>query len=381
MISRARIWILGGVAAVAFAGLMLRNAFALPPVTGTFPVGTVTLTFERPLEPQESDPGTFGVQIWYPGEPSGNRAPYGTGAGSLKHKLYHSLVRTNAARDAGLAASAQRFPVLVYVSSWGGEATNNTSLLEDLASHGFVVAALGDLRYDDPPLERLGGALDFSSEAAYHTTLQLADERLKYLARRASTVLDHLATLNAHDSDGRFTGRLDLSRAGILGYSFGGAVAFKASQADSRFKAAMNMDGWLFDASSGYRGGVPYFVVSDRSAKPGPDYVTDPDPEIRYTSQLTVVDIPRQRDVLRHGGYELVIDGADHLSFSDVPLFAPKHRFGNGNVNPRRIARAVHAYAEAFFEHTLEGTPSPLLVPGEKEQPTMTLASWPARRW
>jgi dienelactone hydrolase len=377
-------WIWGGVAMVAAAALaglgIVRYAFALPPPAGAFPVGTIAMELDRPLEPGESDPGTFNVQIWYPGEPSRDRAPYGTGAGSLKHRVYHALVRTNAGRDVGVATSAQRFPVLVYVSAWGSEGTENTSLLEDLASHGFVVAAFGDIHYDDPPLERLDGAADFSSEAAYHQTLRVADERLEYLARRASTVLDHLAALDARDSEGRFTGRLDINRAGILGYSFGGAVAFKTCQTDSRFKAAMNMDGWLFGASSGYRGGVPYFVVSDRGTKPGPDYVTDPDPEIRYASQLTVVDIKRQQEVLRHGGYELVIDGADHLSFSDVPLFAPKHRFSTGQFNPRGVARSVHAYADAFFEQTLEGTPSPLLVPGEKVQPAMTLASWPVRR-
>jgi hypothetical protein len=122
---------------------------------------------------------------------------------------------------------------------------------------------------------------------------------------------------------------------------------------------------------------VPYFVVSGDSPVPGPDYVTDPDPDVRYASQLTVVDDEQQREVLRHGGYELTVNGADHLSFSDVPLCALRHRFGNGHFDPQRVASAVHAYAVAFFERTLEDNASPLLVPGEKEHPAMTLASWP----
>jgi len=68
--------------------------------------------------------------------------------------------------------------------------------------------------------------------------------------------------------------------------------------------------------------------------------------------------------------------GADYLSFTYFPLYAPLHRFSS-HVNPERVARAVRGYAVAFFERVLDGKPSPLLVPGDKDHPTMTLASWP----
>jgi dienelactone hydrolase len=356
----------------------LRSVLALPAPSGSFPVGTTITTLERPLEPGETAPGLFSVQIFYPGDPSQARAPYVAGSPGLERWFYDRLVRTNAAPDVGVAAPPQRFPVLVYVASWAGIRTDNTSLLEDLASHGFVVAALGDVNRDRPPLARLGAPLDFSSHEAFGAMRRLADEKLAYASKRVSTVLDRLTELDARDPAGRFTNRLDLGRAGAIGYSFGGAVAFAASRHDPRLKAVMNLDGWLFDAASGYRGGLPYFVVSSDTQRPGPDYVADPDPEIRYASQLTVADTKRQQAVLRHGGYELTVAGTDHLDFSDVPLYALRHRFGNGQADPQRVARAVHAYAVAFFERTLEDTPSALLAPGEKQSPAMTLASWPA---
>lgn len=371
---------LATVAALALAvgGLQAaRFAFRLPAPSGPFRVATTMMGFERPLEPGEASPGRFTVQVWYPGLQSADRAPYVAGSSGVERWLYERLVRTNAARDVGVAASPRRFPILVYLAGWGGVRTDNTALLEDLASHGFVVAAIGDVARDSPPLQRLAAPLDFGSQAAFQATRRLAAEKLEYTARRVSAVLDRLSELDARDPQGRFTKRLDISRAGVLGYSFGGAVAFAAARRDPRFKAVMNLDGWLFNASSGYRGGLPYFVVSGDSPVPGPDYVTDPDPDVRYASQLTVVDDEQQREVLRHGGYELTVNGADHLSFSDVPLCALRHRFGNGHFDPQRVASAVHAYAVAFFERTLEDNASPLLVPGEKEHPAMTLASWP----
>jgi hypothetical protein len=140
----------------------------------------------------------------------------------------------------------------------------------------------------------------------------------------------------------------------------------------------MNMDGWLFDAATGYRSGVPYFLVSDRAPLPEPDDLTAADLAHRYASVLTLADDECQREVLRLGGYELRIDGADHLSFADVPLYALRHRYGGAHADASLISRAVRDHAVAFLEHVFTGKPSPLLVPGLRKHPPMTLASWPS---
>jgi dienelactone hydrolase len=361
-------------AAGAFA---LRFALDLPKPTGPQSVGTMTLTLERPPEPEEPAPGEYDVQVWYPAQPAADRAPYGTGSAGFRNRIYHYLVRTNAARNAAVARGPRRFPILVYIAGWGGERTSNTILAENLASHGFVVAAFGDVEHDRPPLGRLAGPAAFGSERAYEATLRLGHERLQYEARRASAVLDRLTALDADDPSGRFTHRLDVARVGAVGYSFGGAVALEACRRDARFKAAMNLDGWLFDAGSGYRGGVPYFLASDRSPDLGASDVAAAEGALRYTNELTVADQARQHEVLRHGGYSLRIADADHYSFTDVPFIAPLHRFGNRGAQQKRIALVVCDYAVAFFERALNGTPSALLVPTDKLSRRMTLVSWP----
>ncbi|HEX8806364.1 MAG TPA: dienelactone hydrolase family protein [Candidatus Aquilonibacter sp.] len=359
------------IAVAAGAAFMAYSLLELPVPSGPFAVGTVSFTLQRPIEPGERSPGQFTVQLWYPALASGKRALYGTGVGGRGAWLYHRLVRTHSA--AGAIPFVRRSPVIIYVPAWGGQRTENTALAEDLASHGYAVAAIDDVTRDSPVLDRLAGSIDVRSDEAYSLTLELARRRLAYETQRASSVLDYLTHLDAGDPRNPFTGRFDLRRVGILGYSFGGAVALEACRYDHRFSAAMNLDGILWGAGDGYRGGIPYFLVSDANPLPTSADLASDDPVVRYTAKLIFADDSGQRAALRHGGYELTISDTVHASFSDVPLYAPLQRFGAGWSNPPRITTALRQYTLAFFDSALDGKPSPLLTPGTRGRPAMTL--------
>jgi dienelactone hydrolase len=358
------------LAIVAGGAVIAYSLLVLPAPAGPFPVGTLALTLDRPIEPGETSPGRFTVQIWYPALPSTDRAPYGTGVGGVKAWVYHHLVRTHSARGAALAP--RRSPLVIYVAGWGGQRTDNTTLAEELASHGYIVAGLDDVTHDSPVLDRLAGAADVRSAEAYHATLALARRRLAYESLRVSAVLDYLTKLDG--GAGRFTGRIDLRHVAIVGYSFGGAVALETCHRDKRFLAAMNLDGLLFGAGNGDTRRVPYFLVSDTMPAPTARELTSSDPAVRYMSELIVSDAPDQSKALRHGGYELQVAGAEHVSFTDAPLYAPWQRFRAGWSNPPRIAAALSDYTLAFLGRALNGTRSPLLTPGTRGSPAMSLA-------
>jgi dienelactone hydrolase len=358
------------ILAVAAGGaFIIYSMFELPPPSGPFAVGTVSFTLRRPIEPGESSPGRFTVQLWYPALASGSRALYGTSVGDWRAWIYHHLVRTHS--SAAAIPAHRRSPVIMYVPAWGGQRFENTALAEDLASHGYAVAAFDDVTRDSPVLNRLAGAADVGSEEEYRLTLELAQRRLIYESQRASDVLDYLMKLDAGDP--RLRGRFDLHRVGILGYSFGGAVAFETCRRDRRFLAAMNLDGLLFGASSGYTGGIPYLLVADSNPLPTAADLASSDPVVRYTSELIVSDDPAQRAALRYGGYELTVADTQHASFNDTPLYAPLQRFRAGWSNPPRITAALRQYTLAFFDQTLNRTPSPLLTPGTRGRPPVTL--------
>jgi predicted dienelactone hydrolase len=85
-------------------------------------------------------------------------------------------------------------------------------------------------------------------------------------------VLDRLERLNSSDASGKFAGRLDMSRVGIFGHSFGGATAAQFCHEDSRCKAGVDVDGTPH--GSVIQAGInrPFlFLLSDHSRESDPE--------------------------------------------------------------------------------------------------------------
>src|SRR6202042_1113960 len=105
--------------------------------------------------------------------------------------------------------------------------------------------------------------MDFSSQAAFERTLAVAHQKIERVAGAASHVIDALEMLDRVDPNGRFGGRLDLDRIGVVGYSLGGAIAMQLCWRDDRLKAAVNIDGWFFDAAADSWIEKPFMFISD----------------------------------------------------------------------------------------------------------------------
>lgn len=252
----------------------------LPPPAGPFQVGTVLWDINRPgrgSSPLARGGCPVSVQLWYPAEPgSGDgRAPYNWAGASLLSAS--RWVRTSATLNAALSSDRTRYPVLVYLPGWAGVRGENTAFVQDLASRGFVVVGIG---YSDPACAGVDGSasnaagidMDFSSQAAFEHTLGVARQKIDRVAEAASHVIDALEALDRVDLGGRFRGRLDLNRIGVVGYSLGGAIAMQLCWRDERLKAAVNIDGWLFDAAPGGWIEQPLMIISnDRPAATSAD--------------------------------------------------------------------------------------------------------------
>ncbi|MFF4378364.1 alpha/beta hydrolase family protein [Kitasatospora sp. NPDC001547] len=377
-VRRARWWVAlpGSLVCAALTATGPAAAWAfpvpvLPEPTGRFAVGTRVVQWTDPERPETAtpEPGdrrTVVVQLWYPAQrsPAGaQRARYlgrteqeaRTVAGALARYsglpgfLVDGVPRAHghAVVDAPVAGDGGRFPVVLFSPGLGGVRTQNTAWAEELASHGYVVAAL-DHPYDSAAVvladgRTVGTALAATGDDAEDD--RRAAETTGIRAADLGFVLTQLGRLDRGEIDGPLAGRLDTGRAAATGHSLGGAAALQAARQDRRFAAVIDLDGYPRDPEP-----LPFHQPALALTQAlGP--TTDP----RY--------LPRLNEVLGRStatGYRLTVPGAAHLTFTDAPLYLPPVPSLVGSLGRTRGPRVVAATTLAFLDATLRQEPGDL---------------------
>jgi len=383
------------VAASIFGAIVLQH-LTIPRPSGTSLVGVTTL---GPVTRAEPSPRTADgellppplVRLWYPAVPR----PLAERVRGLLHaRLEQRLKSTDtvpAEVDVAIEPGSASYPVLAYFGGWPEDSLQNRSLICELVSRGFVVAsfqypaALAGMSPADLEAQRRKLArpmLYYTSEADFRHSINLDNERARAYARDASAALNQLAALNNGDSDRRFAHRLNLEQAGILGYSFGGAVAAQATRMDPRFKAAVNLDGrhWAEALQQGVA--VPYMFVGEELLMPTQAMLASTDPAIRYEAIMDQIDYTQlARNLRANGGIQVIINGMSHINFSDDVLRSPLRRVTHGGaIDARRGLFLVNSLVVQFFGQFLAQRPAPLLATNTQPFPEARAEYWPAPR-
>ncbi|MFW5434682.1 alpha/beta hydrolase family protein [Paenibacillus apiarius] len=336
--------------AVAFPALMPISLFNKP--TGPFMVGTTLYHWvdDRREEPSTTDPNDrreLMVQMYYPAgdKGEGSREPYIRNAHEIAKGLegdlsipafvlsHLNLVESNAFTEARLSDAESRYPVLIFSHGFNGFRNQNTFQVEELASQGYIVFCI-DHTYDAAATVFPEGRTAYFQPGNL-TDLAAGDRHIQLWKEDAAFVLDQVEKLNRGDIDVRFTGRIDTTRIGMFGHSYGGATAAQMLFEDNRIKAAINMDGLLYGTTVTEAGiGKPFLLMS---AEINEDPVED-------AIALKV----RNERALAGGGMSMVIPHTDHTSFSDFHLISPVMR--NPGEDPRRVHRIINGFSLAFFD-------------------------------
>ncbi len=339
---------LGGAVATVILGWALPLP-ELPAWQGPHHVGT--LSFEVPAE---GDAPRLVVQAWYPAEAAGE-SRWLPEDGPTPRFPFQRMARAMVpiGKDVPLLATPAKFPVIIYEHSWTGHRAENVAQVSDLASRGFVVIAIDHpgqavrVRYADGSVvdTRLPGMPDFSTAATINEFLKLGEECFAERERNLARVLAALETpLASH-----LTGRLDLSRLGVFGFSFGGSHALRLCARDPLFKAGANEDGLYFP------GGPPHgpFLFFDSEL---PDYLARPavPGEVPEQALIRQAEARVQAALTGPARRRVVMDGVQHTGFSDMIFRSPWPRLSKCGTRPaREVHERICRELGEFFEAAL----------------------------
>jgi len=329
----ALLGVLGVGALLGALWLERRTELTLPEPTGPFAVGRALYDWvdDKTLDALAPVPGTkreLLVWIWYPSAagqsgavvddyvPASVRAPAGRVGGPLVFRLLTrdlSKVHGHSLRNADVSPQERSYPVVILRAGASVGVANYSTLAEDLASHGYVVVGF-DAPYRTIEVVFPDGRV-IARRPEYNPEL-FSGEELTRLAKKLlaawtadiAFVLDQLERLNASDASGKFTGRLDMTRVGVFGHSFGGATAAQFCSQDSRCKAGIDVDGSLH--GSVVQTGIhkPFmFLLSDHG-----DFSSGAEVrQIQADIQSVYNRLPAD------GRLRIAIRGANHFTFSD----------------------------------------------------------------
>jgi hypothetical protein len=164
-----------------------------------------------------------------------------------------STLKSHAVENAPVVTGRAQFPVLIFSHGGGIPVLYYTAIIEDLVSHGSVVAAVehtfdgGTVVFPDGHIITQSGwdqdvKRTREEQAAFHAARHLAG------AKDNSFVLDQLEKINSSGLPGVPPGlrdRLDTKRVGALGHSLGGMISVVSVREDERFRIGLNLDGGL----------------------------------------------------------------------------------------------------------------------------------------
>lgn len=352
------------------------------------------------------EPRRLLVRVWYPAQAApGEPAPYFTPAemkstvpsigGLVGAPFFFSYVRhvkTNAFANAPLLEGARDLPAVFYGHGYTSYLNQNTALMEELASHGYVAFSVqhtydsaatafpdGDVAPMDPKLtetmteepgrpsqadafggdtldKRIEAALAFQ-EFAVKTASRIATDSTRHWV--ADRIFLHDTLQNDPPQEiAEIAQASNLDRVGEAGMSFGGAISGEICMIDTRCAAGVNMDGGNFPFSA-FNAEVPapfLMLHSDLAylyqemERPLPD--NTPPRSFNEFSYERIATAGSRSDV-----YRLSLKDTRHLGLSDSAWFVgqPVRGLLFGDASAETMLGAQNAFIRGFFDKHLKG--------------------------
>jgi hypothetical protein len=279
--------------------------------------------------------------------------------------------------SASVADNEPSYPVLLFLEGATGFRQMNTFQVEDLVSHGYIVAAIdqpgaaADVVFPDGhqvvglSLDQMGLIRQSYLPAEQAPLLNghaFQNGIIPYFAQDVTFTLNQLTALNEADPHGILTGRLDMQHVGTFGVSLGGIVVGEACRLESRLRACLVMDAPMSSdvVQSGLQQPTMWITRDAETMRLERERAGGwPEAEIQ-AHQSTMRAVYQS---LRGAGYFVRVPGMFHSNLMDIPNWSPlASQLGlTGPIDGQRAHNIINAFSVAFFDRHLKGQPAALL--------------------
>ncbi|MEV4345828.1 acetylhydrolase [Actinoplanes sp. NPDC049596] len=291
----------------------------LPRPTGPHRIGTMSLLLDR----------KFMVSVWYPARDIRRHPPAPwMPAASMRALLADNGFDADVAAPLSVghegAPATGRWPVILYSHGAGSHRSDTTVIVQELASHGYVVVTVDHSHdsYSQLPDGRVLVPDDISATPWDHAhDLRLVVDWIEDLAagrRRLPVALGPA---------------LDTSRIGVYGWSKGGTAAALLMNSDRRVRAGLSLDAPMLSqppVTDLYR---PFMLMTAENVPGGEES-----------------GVAEMWPLLHGWRRQLHVKDASHDSFNDHHWLIPQLTGDAGGFDPAQAVRIQQAYPLAFFE-------------------------------
>ncbi|MEI9944632.1 MAG: hypothetical protein WDN26_10485 [Chitinophagaceae bacterium] len=374
-------------------GLAQSRTF-LPKPTGEYFVGTENLFFtdksrKEKLTLKWGDKRRLQVKMWYPSDVKGETEnlylkDYSSQTLWENYKIFNDdksffdslkSYKTFSYENIPVSKKRTNFPLIFFSPGfYFGLDDFYTALMENLASHGYIVVSITH-PYDQVITNTADGeiiklkkfrmtkaylqwkAVEFMHKknpdttnqrqvnrilSAYLRGMKVFDQSVDLWTKDVQFVRDTLERINRVSINSRLYGKMDFSRVGTMGQSVGGAVAGQLCYVDPMMKAGINLDCFQFGD-----------LYTKEMKKPFMLLQSDSYPLWGIANKVIYAKTTPF--------YSFNIKNSRHFIFSDCSIFPVKINekmkalVGEGD-NTKNIT-LINNYIIDFYNHYLNGTP------------------------
>ncbi|XP_071469437.1 platelet-activating factor acetylhydrolase [Marmota flaviventris] len=224
--------------------------------------------------------------------------------------------------------TGEKYPLIIFSHGLGAFRTVYSAIGIDLASHGFIVAAVEHRDGSASAtyyFEDQSAAETRNRSWLYFKTLEQGEEetfrkqqvqqRAKECSEALNVILDIANgtpvkdVLNLGFDVQQLKGSIDRNKIAVIGHSFGGATVIQTLSEDQRFRCGIALDPWMYPVSDDVYSKVPqplFFINSEQFQSPN---------DIKKMTKFYLPDKERKM---------ITIKGSVHHNFADFTFAAGK---------------------------------------------------------